>query len=148
MTDPDRPYRRIEIDLLFAKRKASMQTSALKRGGDGLALYTDCYTGKILRGGDPYDYEHIRSSEQIFNKFKYQLTDLQIAEVVNCQENVAVTLSIINKSKGKSRMEDWLLSHLNKSDFEIDTKITNATLETADRGIIKTIENIKLRPLI
>lgn len=148
MIDPNRPYRRIEIDLLFTKTKTAMQTNALKRGGDGLALYIDCYTGKTLRGGDPYDYEHIRSSEKIFNKYKDQLTDLQIAEVVNCQENVAVTLSLINKSKGKSHMEDWLSSHLNKPEFEIDIKHTNATLEMADRGIIKTIENIKLRPLI
>ena len=64
----DRPYFRKEIDLAFTKRKAIMHAEALKRGGDGKALYIDCYTGKTLRGGDPYDYEHFRSSEEIFMK--------------------------------------------------------------------------------
>ena len=145
MFDTKRPYRRIEIDLLFTKIKAEMHTNALKRGGDGLALYIDCYTGKTLRGGDPYDYEHIRSAEEIYNKYKNQLTDLQIAEVVNCQENVGVTLSFINKSKGKSRMEVWLLSHLNKPEFEIDINHTKATLNAADSGIIKIVQDIKFR---
>ena len=65
MIHSDRPYSRLAIDKVFAKTKAGMQQAALIRGGDGLALYTDVYTGKTLRGGDPYDYEHIRSSEAV-----------------------------------------------------------------------------------
>ena len=90
MIDTDRPYRRIEIDKVFTKVKAGMQAAALLRGkarGLNLAIYQDVYTGKELIGGDPYDYEHIRSSESIYNTYKSILTDEQIALVVNCPEN-------------------------------------------------------------
>ena len=69
MIDPTRPYRRTEIDKIFTKTKAAMQQAALILGGDGLALYTDVYTGKTLRGGDAYDYEHLRSSEAVHTQF-------------------------------------------------------------------------------
>ena len=136
----DRPYYRVEIDIAFAKRKALMHIEALKRGGDGLALYQDCYTGKTLRGGDPYDYEHIRSSEEIFMKYRHILTNEQIAEVVNCPENVAVTLRTINQSKGKRRMEDWLNSSLNHPELGVDLKHTALNLKKADEGIIKLLK--------
>lgn len=139
----DRPYFRKEIDLAFTKRKAIMHAVALKRGGDGVALYQDCYTGKILRGGDPYDYEHIRSSEEIFMKNKHVLTNEQIAEVVNCPENVGVTLRTINQSKGKRRMEDWLSSGLNRAEFGVDIKYTNNTLKKADDEILRILSLIK-----
>ena len=111
MIDKERPYWRIEIDLIFNKIKAEMHTKALLRGkerGLNKAVYQDVYTGKELFGGDPYDYEHIRSAEAVFNEYKSVLTNEQIALAVNCQENVGVTLSSINKSKGKRKMEDWL----------------------------------------
>ena len=105
MHNPSRPYHRVEIDLLFTKVKAQMHQQALRRGGDDTALYTDCYTGETLRGGDRYDYEHIRSSEAVFMAYRDRLTNSQIAEVVNCPENVAVTLRTINQSKGKSQCQ-------------------------------------------
>ena len=116
MLDKNRPYRRIEIDKEFGKAKRAMHAVALSRGkakGFTHALYQDIYTGKQLRGGDPYDYDHIRSSEEIHSKYKSILNDDQIALVVNCPENIGVTLSSINKSKGKRRMEDWLSSPSN-----------------------------------
>lgn len=58
------PYSRFEIDKEFIKVKATMHQAALIRGNSN-ALYKDCYTGKILNGGDPYDYEHIYGSEWI-----------------------------------------------------------------------------------
>ena len=131
----DRPYFRKEIDIEFEKVKARMHQESLIRGGDGKALFTDCYTGKTLRGGDPYDYEHIRSSEEIFMKYRHILTNEQIAEVVNCPENVAVTLRTINQSKGKRRMEDWLESSLNKPELRVDLKYTTLSLKNADVGI-------------
>ena len=103
LINPERPYSRLAIDKVFTKTKASMQQAALERGGDGLALYTDVYTGETLRGGDAYDYEHLRSSEAVHTQFKSLLTDDQIALVVNCPENVGVTLSSINKSKRKRK---------------------------------------------
>ena len=141
MIDPTRPYRRIEIDKIFTKTKAAMQQAALIRGGDGLALYIDVYTGKTLRGGDAYDYEHLRSSEAVHTQFKSRLTDDQIALVVNCPENVGVTLSCINKSKGKRRMEDWLSNPANITANGIDLKITLANLKKADEGIERMVKS-------
>ena len=142
MIDQNRPYWRTEINQAFAKRKAVMHAEALKRGGNGIALFQDCYTGKTLRGGDSYDYEHIRSSEEIFIKYRHKLTNEQIAEVVNCPENVGVTLRKINQSKGKRRMEDWLESSANLPEFETNAKHTSLSLKKADEGIIKIIQNL------
>ena len=140
MIDPTRPYRRTEIDIVFAKRKALMQQEALKRGGDGLALYTDCYTGETLRGGDRYDYEHIRSSEMVHSKYKHLLTDEQIALVVNCPENVSVTLRTINQSKLKQAMEDWMGKSDNITKHNINLKLTLANLKaTKDIVFIRAL---------
>lgn len=141
MIDPSRPYRRTEIDKIFTKTKAAMQQAALIRGGDGLALYTDVYTGKTLRGGDAYHYEHLRSSEAVHTQFKSRLTDEQIALVVNCPENVGVTLTCINKSKGKRKMEDWLSNPANIIVNGIDLKIALANLKKADEGIEKVVKS-------
>ncbi len=143
MIDPNRPYSRLVIDLVFNRTKASMQKEALIRGGDGVALYEDVYTGKVLRGGDPYDYEHIRSSEELFSKYKSILTDEQIAEVVNCPENVSVTLRCINQSKGKRKMEDWLNNPVNILNNSIDLKLTIINLKKADDGIDRIVKTFR-----
>lgn len=143
--NPTRPYHRTEIDLLFTKVKAQMQQKALARGGDGIALYTDCYTGATLRGGDRYDYEHIRSSEAVFMAYRDRLTNHEIAEVVNCPENVAVTLRTINQSKGKMRMEDWLNNANNIANHGIDVTLTKNVLANADKGIEKKVAEILTR---
>lgn len=142
LINPDRPYSRLAIDKVFTKTKAGMQQAALIRGGDGLALYIDCYTGKTLRGGDPYDYEHIRSSEAVHTRYKSLLTDEQIALVVNCPENVGVTTTFINKSKGKRKMEDWLSNPANITANGIDLKLTLSNLKKADEGIEKVVKNL------
>lgn len=144
MSNPFRSYFRSEIDQLFTKVKAKMHREAVARGS-GQALYTDCYTGKTLRGGDPYDYEHIRSSESVFMEYRDQLTNHQIAEVVNCPENVAVTLRDINKSKGKRRMEDWMANPNNISTYGIDVALTKRTLANADKGIERKVRGILSR---
>jgi hypothetical protein len=145
MIDPIRPYRRIEIDKVFTKVKARMQAAALLRGkarGIDKALYQDVYTGKELIGGESYDYEHIRSSEAVYNSYKSILTDDQIALVVNCPENVGVTLTFINKSKGKRRMEDWLANPANIAVNGIDLKLTLSNLKKADEGIERTFKSL------
>ena len=141
LINPERPYSRLAIDKVFTKTKASMQQAALERGGDGLALYTDVYTGETLRGGDAYDYEHLRSSEAVHTQFKSRLTDDQIALVVNCPENVGVTLSCINKSKGKRKMEEWLNNSVNLTTNNIDLKLTFENLKKADEGIEKMVRS-------
>ena len=147
MIDKNRPYRRIEIDKEFAKVKKLMHEEALKRGelkGFDRAYYQDVYTGKELFGGDPYDYEHIRSSEEIHSKYKSVLTDDQIALVVNCSGNIGVTLSSINKSKGKRKMEDWLSNPANISNQWNNLKLTLANLKKADKGIERMVSQIYL----
>jgi hypothetical protein len=143
MTDPNRPYSRLAIDKIFTKTKATMQQAALIRGGDGLALYTDIYTGKTLRGGDAYDYEHLRSSESVHTQFKSRLTDDQIALVVNCPENVGVTLRCINQSKGKRKLEDWLANPANITVNGIDLKLTLVNLKKADEGIERMVRSLE-----
>lgn len=142
MIIPDRPYSRLAIDLIFNKTKAAMQKAALVRGGDELALYIDCYTGETLRGGDRYDYEHIRSSEMLHTKYKHLLTDEQIALVVNCPENVSVTLRTINQSKLKQAMEDWMAKSDNITKHNIDLKLTLANLKKADEGIERMVKSL------
>ena len=145
MITPNRPYSRIEIDKVFIKTKATMHSAALLRGkkkGLNKALYIDIYTGKPLLGGDPYDYDHIRSSEEIYNKYKSILTDKQIALVVNCPENIGVTFSFINKSKGKLKMEDWLNKTNSISRNEIDLKLTLSNLKKADNGIESKVREL------
>lgn len=143
--NPTRPYHRAEIDQLFTKVKAQMHEQALLRGGDGIALYTDCYTGETLRGGDRYDYEHIRSSEAVFMMYRDRLTNAEIAEVVNCVENVAVTLRTINQSKGKTNMEDWMANSNNVSNYKIDIALTKKSLAHADLGIQQKVNEILKR---
>lgn len=143
--NPIRPYHRTEIDLLFIKVKAQLHQKALAIGGDGIALYTDCYTGETLRGGDRYDYEHIRSSEAVFMMYRDRLTNHEIAEVVNCPENVSVTLRTINQSKGKMKMEDWMSNSSNVSNHRINVALTKNALANADRGIEQKVREILLR---
>ncbi|CAH0335739.1 hypothetical protein FVB9288_01393 [Flavobacterium sp. CECT 9288] len=142
MIDPKRPYSRIAIDKIFGTRKKAMQKEALIRGSDGLALYTDCYTGQILRGGERYDYEHIRSSEMLHSKYKHILTDEQIALVVNCPENVSVTLRTINQSKLKQLMEDWMTKSNNITKHNINLKLTLSNLKIADEGIERMVNSL------
>src|SRR5690554_6608643 len=142
MQNPTRPYHRTEIDLLFSKVKAQMHQQALERGGDGIAIYTDCDTGKTLRGGDRYDYEHIRSSEAVFMVYRDRLTNSEIAEVVNCPENVAVTLRTINQSKGKMRMDDWLANSSNVSNHRINLVFARNAIVQAEKCIERKVKEI------
>lgn len=145
MKDKNRPYSRLEINKVFTKVKAEMHAKALLRGekrGIDKAVYIDLYTGEELLGGDPYAYEHIRSAEAIFNKYKSNLTYQQIALVVNCPENVGVTLSTLNNSKGKKAMEDWIDNRQNVSNYGVDMKLTMANLKKADKGIEKKVSEL------
>lgn len=146
MIDRDRLYSRNEINKVFQLVKEKMHAEALVRGkAKGLiqAFSQDIYTGKDLLGGEDYAYDHIRSAESIFSKYKSILTDEQIALVVNCPENIGATHASINRSKGKGRMEDWLCNSNNIIKHNIDVKITKITLANADRGIENLANKLK-----
>lgn len=102
-----RPYHRSEINRAFERIKAILHFDAMQRGM-GKAHYIDSYTGEELWGGDRYDYDHIFPSEMIHTRYKDKLTDLEIAQIVNIPENIAVTLRSINQSKGKKDPEVWV----------------------------------------
>ena len=77
--------------------------------------------------------------------YRDQLSNAEIAEVVNCPENVAVTLRTINQSKGKMRMEDWMANSDNVSKYNINELLTKKTLANADKGILKKVKELKSR---
>ena len=138
--NPNRPYCRTEIDDVFKRRKASMQKEALQRGldfdGNNLALYQDCYTGKTLRGGDRYDYEHIISAEAVFTHHKGNYSNEQIAEIVNHPDNVGVTLRTINQYKGKYDLQTRILNNSAKiSQFDIDMALAENNLRKAEKAV-------------
>ncbi len=140
--DPNRPYFRTEIDFLFDKRKKLMHNEALIRGLEfdnvKKALFTDCYTGKVLRGGDRYDYEHIIAAEEIFMHYRATHSNEEIAEIVNHPDNVAVTLRTINQYKGKYPLASRLLDNPEKiQEFDIDVSLAKANLEKATKAVYK-----------
>lgn len=137
--NPLRPYSRFEIDKVFIQVKATMHQAAVKRG-NGNALYKDCYTGKILNGGDTYDYEHIYGSEWVFTTYKHLLTDGQIAQVVNCPDNVGVTLRRINQSKGKISPEIWLAQSIHIQNNQIDLNWAMGNVQKAKSGIDQLVK--------
>lgn len=140
MQNPDRSYFRKEIDIEFNKVKAALHAESVERG-EGVALFQDCYTNKTLRGGDSYDYEHIRSSEEVFMKYRDILTNEEIAKVVNCVENVKVTQRSINQSKGKRRFEEWAkLAMVVSHDLCMKTALEN--VRRADKGIERALKKI------
>ena len=138
MHNPSRPYYRVEIDLVFNKVKAQLHEEAVQRGG-GVALFEDCYTGKTLRGGEAYDFEHIRSSEEVFMAYRDRLTNEEIALVVNCPENVKTTLRSINQSKGKRRFEEWA-THDVIAKHGLCMKTATKSVENADSGILRVLK--------
>jgi len=137
-----RPYSRTEIDLVFKARKQLMHNKALIQGehydGNRLALYIDCYTGKILRGGERYDYEHIISAEEIFMHYRTTYSNKQIAEIVNHPDNVSVTLRTINQYKGKYDLQSRILDCPEIiSRFKIDKRVAVKNFEKAKRAVWK-----------
>lgn len=139
--NPLRPYLRFDIDKVFNQVKAAMHREAEMRG-NGKALYQDCYTGEILNGGDRYDYEHIYGSEWVHTNYKHLLTDEQIALVVNCPENVAVTSRSINQSKGKTNPEVWFANPQNIENHQIDLKLAMDNIRKAKAGIEKKVREL------
>lgn len=147
MINPKRPYSRIEIDKEFRKVKEQMHKEAQQRGlkqfGEEVAYHTDVYTGTSFKGGDNYEYEHIRSSENVFEKYKSSHTDKEIALIVNCAENIGVTSFEINRHKDKYRIEDRILKYPEKiRKYNINLALTKENVEKADASISKLATEI------
>ena len=146
---PNRPYSRIAIDKEFKIIKAQMHSEALTRGAKEnvkYAVFKDAYTGKKLIGGGKYEFDHIRSSEKIFNKYKAILTDDEIAKLVNCKENVVATHTDINRVKGKWDLEKLLEDNQKVKTLGINLPLAKQSAKKADEAIKrKVLEIIKNR---
>lgn len=104
--------------------------------GRRLALYHDCYTGKLLHEGDRYDYEHFISAEEAFMQLRTTHTNDQIAVQVNHPDNVAVTLRTITQYKGKYNLIPRLLENSAKvEEFEIDVILATNNYKIAHRAV-------------
>ncbi len=145
--NPKRNYNRTAINKVFDIKKREMHAKALKRGyNENIknAVFTDGYTGKRLLGGTKYEYDHVRSAEYIYNKYKSILTDDEIAQVVNCNENIITTSTKINRAKGKRPLENLLDNINRKEELGINLKLAIQTLKNADKGIQRKIREILL----
>jgi hypothetical protein len=129
-----RPYSRIEIDKAFIRVKFIMHQEALV-WGNGIALSKDSYTGQSLWGGDAYDYDHIFPCEMIHSYYKDQLSDIQIAQLVNCKENIAVTQRKINMSKGNKNPEQWITDTKLMKNQGVDIALAKFAISRAKQGI-------------
>ncbi|WP_294961195.1 hypothetical protein [uncultured Flavobacterium sp.] len=146
--NPERNYSRIAINKLFTLKKTEMHAEALKRGQKENiknAVFTDGYTGRRLLGGiSNYEFDHVRSSEYIFKKYKSILTDEQIAQVVNCDENILTTSTKINRAKGKWPLESLLNNTEKKEELGINSILANQALKNADEGIKRKVSELIL----
>lgn len=133
-----RPYHRGEINKAFEKVKAELHAQAVLKGG-GRASYLDSYTGAQLWGGDPYDYDHIYPSKMVHSLYKDQFSDLEIAEIVNVPENIAVTLRSINQSKGKKSPELWLEDPRLLTANLVDLNLLRSAIQKAKAAIDRKV---------
>lgn len=137
--DPNRPYNRVEINKLFLKVKAEMHEETKMRGrakyNMDRALYKDGFTGEELLGGDAYEYDHIRSAEYLFNKYKATHSDKQIAQLVNHRSNIIVTNTEINRFKGKYNIEDRLINVERVKALGIKPDLVKKATQLADSSI-------------
>lgn len=140
-----RPYSRAAINKEFNIVKMQLHNEAKLRGLNSnlkCAISIDAYTGKKLLGGTGYEYDHVRSAEYVFNKYKAFLTDNEIAKVVNCRENIVATQRGINRAKGKWALEK-LLNDVEKSrNLGINVTLSKQVANNADDGIKAKVQEI------
>ncbi len=145
----ERKYSRTAINKVFTLKKAEMHAQALKRGQKENiknAVFIDGYTGKRLLGGiSKYEFDHVRSSEYIHKKYKSILTDEQIAQVVNCNENILTTSTKINRAKGKWPMENLLNNTSKAEELGINSLLANQAIKNADEGIKRKVNELILK---
>jgi outer membrane protein OmpA-like peptidoglycan-associated protein len=99
-------------------------------------LYNDIYTGRELRGGDKYQFEHIISAFDVFEMLKGTHTDEEIAEIANNPKNLGPSRTDLNSHKGNRDLKDYILDHPEKiKRFNIDKKLATNTLTEAKNSI-------------
>ncbi|MEH6538096.1 MAG: OmpA family protein [Psychroserpens sp.] len=161
--DPNRAYNRDAINKEQKIRVRLMDEEALNRGREieGLPkitdkkdfdrelklnpqhkVFTDVYTGKIIRGGDAYDFEHIVSANYLYMKLRGTHTEEEIAKIVNNPKNVGVTRRDINNHKKQHNLKDYILDKKEKIErFGIDKNLAKKALIDAENSI-NSLSNI------
>ena len=72
-------------------------------------FHTDTYTGKALKPGEDWDFEHIISAKEFSQLKNVEELDFEIqSKILNSRENIGFTDRTINKSKSKHDLIEWL----------------------------------------
>ena len=155
--EPNRSYNRDAINKAQKIRVRLMDEEALNRGRklEGLPeitdkkefdrelklnphqkVFKDIYTGKIIRGGDAYDFEHILSANYLHSILKGTHTEEEIAEIVNNPKNVGVTSRDLNNHKKQHNLKKYILDNKEKVErFGIDENLAKKALMDAENSI-------------
>lgn len=71
--------------------------------------HIDTYTGKPLKPGEPWDFEHIISAKEFSSIPNVDKLDFEVqSKILNHRKNIGFTVRIINKSKSKYPLVEWL----------------------------------------
>lgn len=72
-------------------------------------FHTDTYTGKQLKPGGIWDFEHIISAKEFSGLPNLDKLDYEVqSQILNNRKNIGFTVREINKSKGKYDLIEWL----------------------------------------
>lgn len=112
--------------------------------------HTDTYTGKPLKPGEPWDFEHIISAKEFsgLKGVEFLAAEKQ-SQILNNRKNIGFTLRTINKSKSKYSLDEWVVKNSNGRTisngefYEIDVKrvknIRNEVLQFLQTEINKNL---------
>lgn len=131
-------YKRNILDKDFRKRKRQISKETSN-------YHTDNYTGKELKPGGKWDYEHIISAKRLSSIFGSFLSDDKLSKVVNNRDNIATIDRKINQSKNKHSLIGWMFKKSNgrqirNSEFYgIDILRTTESLMKANTGVIQSL---------
>lgn len=96
------PYQRNIFEKGFTKIKQQLY----KETGN---YHIDTYTGKPLKPGEAWDFEHIVSAKEFSSLSNVDKLDSETqSEILNSRKNIGFTMRNINKSKGKHSLIEWL----------------------------------------
>jgi hypothetical protein len=105
--------------------------------------FSDAYTGKHLKHGENYHYEHVTSTNEISQDkvLNYTTTLEERKKFANSKENLVAINGELNQSLGNTKIEDlenWKNAtskkdptKTNKEYFEVDDQKMKETIETS-----------------
>lgn len=98
--------------------------------------HTDTYTGKPLKPGEPWDFEHIISAKEFSGLENIEKLQVEIqSKILNNKKNIGFTLRTINKSKSKYPLDEWVIRKSNGRD------ISNAEFYGIEVERVKKVRN-------